>query len=64
MIFVFVSNILIPLLTSPDATQALVVFQRFLGLPLFDLIVSGTITYVFYHQAKVSELENKQSLIN
>ena len=28
-------------------------YERFLNFPIFDLIVSSTITYVFYYQATV-----------
>ncbi len=62
MIFVFVVSILLPISKQnaefTHVLQELFAYQRYLGFPLFDLIVSGSITYVFYYQALTIQREH------
>jgi hypothetical protein len=64
MIFVLVISILLPVSKQdPDfnkVLQELFAYQRYMAFPLFDLIVSSSITYVFYYQALVVQREHRQ----
>ena len=61
--FVFVISILLPVSKqNPNfnyVLQELFAYQRYMAFPLFDLIVSSSITYVFYYQALIVQREHK-----
>lgn len=50
MTFICVISLLIPGgYVQGGLVSSLIDYQRFLSFPIFDLVVSSTITYVFYH---------------
>lgn len=53
MIFVLAISILLPISKQEPnfnhVLQILFAYQRYMAFPLFDLIVSSSITYVFYY---------------
>lgn len=67
MIFVLAMSLLLPLSKQDPqfshVLQELFNYQRYLCFPLFDLIVSSSITYVFYYQALMVQRELKMKEI-
>ena len=57
--FHFVS-IFVPSNMNNSLMVNLIVYMRYLNFPIFDLIVSSTVTYVFYYQAMELQREAKE----
>ena len=60
MVFIFIVAVFIPGDYSPGSfTNIVFDYHRYFNFPLSDLLVSSTITYVFYHQACTLEKETQ-----